>query len=108
MKKLLIYVLFIVSAFILNPLLIPVATSEEAKSCYFLATMGDVHVSVYEKAPGGSRDFTVWKGLIKNGQKQLVKCTTGKVSYNYRPASEDRSYGDNQASCRNDSIISVP
>jgi hypothetical protein len=108
MKKLFIFVLFIIFAFILNPFLSPFAASAEEKSCYFLATMGDVYVSAHEKDPGGTSEISVWNGTIKNGQEQLIKCTTGKVYYNYKPVSEDRSYGDNQASCQNGSIIRVP
>ena len=106
--KLLFSILLIVSAFLLNPLQTSVAAAAEEKTCYFVATMGDVHILINEIEPGGTRDIRVWEGMLKNGQEQTVKCKTGKVSYHYKPSGEDRTYGDNHASCQNGSIVRVP
>ena len=108
MMKLIFPVLLIVSAFLLTPLQSTEAAAAEEKTCYFVATLGDVFITVNEMEPGVNRDVQVWEGLLKNGQEQMVKCKTGKVSYQYKPANEDRTYGDNHASCQNGSIIRVP
>jgi len=87
----------------------PEPKDDPATACYLYANNEDVHVYVIEYA-GADRvlEKILYQGTIPEDQQQFIESSRGKIEYNYRRSSEDRSYGDNHADCVNGNVISVP
>jgi len=79
------------------------------KACYINAKMDDVYVYVIEFAdPDRVLEKVIYEGTILKGQKQLIKSSSGKIQFDYRSSSDDRTYGDNKEDCVNGNAISIP
>ena len=50
----------------------------------------------------------LWRGMLKKGLSHQIQSSNGEIIYEYKSSSDDRSYGDNVASCSHGEIISVP
>jgi hypothetical protein len=80
-----------------------------ATACYIKAGNQDVYVYITEdRRPGGSSYQNIlWKGNVARDQKKLIRSSRGKIKYSYQRASDDRSYGQNQANCVNGNVITI-
>ena len=87
----------------------PKPKDDLATVCYLNAEMEDVYVYVIEFAdPDRVMEKVLYMGTISKGQKQLIKSSSGKIQFDYRSSSDDRTYGDNHADCVNGNVISIP
>jgi hypothetical protein len=50
----------------------------------------------------------LWRGMLKKGQSHQIQSSNGEIIYEYKASSDDRSYGDNVASCSHGETITVP
>jgi hypothetical protein len=50
----------------------------------------------------------LWRGVLKKGQSHQIQSSNGEIIYEYKSSADDRSYGDNVASCSHGETISVP
>jgi len=50
----------------------------------------------------------LWRGMLKKGQSHQVQSSNGEIIYEYKASSDDRSYGNNVASCSHGETITVP
>jgi hypothetical protein len=78
------------------------------QTCVLKADTEDVHVYVQDKDDEGNDQDKVFEGWIKAGQEVQIRSQTGRISYSYKERSDDRSYGDNHAECKDGDIIRVP
>lgn len=78
------------------------------QTCLFKADTEDVHVYVQDKDDDGNDQDKVFEGWIKAGQEVQIRSQTGRISYSYKERSDDRSYGDNHAECKDGNVIRVP
>ena len=76
------------------------------QTCVLKADTEDVHVYVEDEDDEG--EDKVFEGWIKAGQEVQIRSQTGRISYSYKERSDDRSYGDNHAECKDGDIIRVP
>jgi len=98
---------FFKHSLVINLLLIaiinfPSAASAGDKLCWIEATIERTYVHVTEMDEEGANDTNLWEGWIEQGERQKIKSARGQISYDYRLASDDRTYGDNSADCDND------
>jgi hypothetical protein len=78
------------------------------KNCTLRADEEDVHVFVWDEDSEGARKDELFEGWIKKGYEKQIRSMTGLVTFNYRRSSDERSYGDNHATCKNGNTIRVP
>ena len=97
-----------VSAILCAGLVYPFDALADDKTCILKAGAQDVHVYVQDKDDQGEDLDRVFSGWIKSGQEVQIRSQTGRISYSYKERSEDRSYGDNHAECKNGQIIRIP
>jgi hypothetical protein len=50
----------------------------------------------------------LWRGMLKKGQSHQIQSSNGEIIYDYKSSSDDRSYGNNVASCSHGETIRVP
>jgi len=87
----------------------PASQKNTATGCYFYANMEDVYVYAHElSTPGGPQIKILYQGTIANGQRQFIQSSRGKIRFSYRRSFDDRTFGDNQAACVNEDVISIP
>jgi len=104
---------FFKHSLVINLLLIaiinfPSAASADDKLCWFEATIERTYVHVTEMDEEGANETNLWKGWIEQGERQKIKSARGQISYDYRLASDDRTYGDNSADCDNGNTVRIP
>ena len=103
-------ILLIIVAILLSGLfLVPEAIGQD-KSCQFEATgPDDVYLVIREKTgPGETREYVTWEGWVKKYQQKQHASQTGRVRYDYRLSSDDRTIGDNHSPCEDGKIIRIP
>jgi hypothetical protein len=102
--------LLTVVAILLTVLIPPMEAIGQDKSCVFEASgPDDVYLTIREKTgPGDEREYVTWEGWVKKNQQKRYTSQTGRVSYDYRLSSSDRTYGDNSSSCEDAQVIGVP
>lgn len=107
MKKI---ALLAIVTILLTGLISPAKAIAQDKSCRFEASgPDDVYLIIREKtAPGETREYVTWEGWVKKDQQKQYKSQTGRVRYDYRLTSGDRTYGDNYSSCEDGQVIGVP
>ena len=80
-----------------------------ATACYIDAGTEDVYVYVIEFAdPDSTVESVLYQGTVPKGQKQLIESSTGKIKFSYQLSPDDRTIGDNDADCVNDTVITIP
>ena len=110
MKKFKILVIFVFlmmfSALSLNPL---IANAGE-NDCVLQASV-DVIVQVWDADDQGNKGNTIWKGLIKQGEKKTIKSRYGQIRYSsstYVNEDDPPLSGDYDRPCNNGLTIGVP
>jgi hypothetical protein len=76
--------------------------------CWIEATDEKTWVYVSELDAEGAEQTRIWEGWIEQDQSQKIVSSRGHISYDYRQASDDRTYGDNPADCDNGNTITIP
>jgi hypothetical protein len=86
----------------------PSVVSAEDKWCWLEATIERTYVYVTELDEDGANETILWEGWIEQGERQKIKSAQGQISYDYRLASDGRTYGDNSADCDNGNSVRIP
>ena len=86
----------------------PSAAPADEHVCWIEATDEKTFVYVTELDEVGANDTRLWEGWIEKDQRQKIVSSRSHISYDYRQASDDRTYGDNPADCDNDNTITIP
>jgi hypothetical protein len=105
-KSLVIFVfLMMFSALSLDPL---IANAGE-NDCVLQASV-DVIVQVWDADDEGNKGNTIWKGLIKQGQKKPIKSRYGQIRYSSTTAIDENEplSGDFDRPCYDGLTIGVP
>ena len=80
-----------------------------AATCYILPVLEDIYVYVTEYPdPDQVVEKVLYKGNIQKSRQHLIKSSQGRIKYSYQLSSDDRTYGDNEASCVDGDVISIP
>jgi hypothetical protein len=85
----------------------PLAPADE-NWCWIKATVEKTYVYVTELDEDGANETRLWEGWIEQDERQKIESSRGQISYDYRQASDDRTYGDNPAECDNGNTITIP
>ncbi len=92
--------------------------AEEAKAaedtkadadCYLKASI-DVRVIVWHADRSGNKGVKIWEGVIKKGERKLIRTPDGNIRYAHRINLADDQYfsGDKSRWCENEEEIGVP
>ena len=87
---------------------IPSSAAADDKWCWLEATIEKAYLYVTEMDEDGANETRLWEGWIEQGARQKITSARGKISYDYRLASDDRAYGDNPADCENGNTVTIP
>ena len=87
-------------------------TAEDTKAdadCYLKASI-DVRVIVWHADRGGNKGVKIWEGVIKKGERKLIRTPDGNIRYAHRINLADDQYfsGDKSRWCENEEEIGVP
>jgi hypothetical protein len=85
----------------------PVAAADD-KWCWLEATIERAYVYVTEWDEDGANENRLWEGWIEQDERQKITSARGQINYDYRLASDDRTYGDNSADCDNGNTVTIP
>ena len=86
----------------------PSVASAGDKWCRLEATIERTYVYVTELDEDEANETIIWEGWIEQGGSQKITSARGQISYDYRLASEGRTYGDNSADCDNGNTVRIP
>ena len=89
-------------------LYLPAVAPADEKWCWLEATIEKAYVYVTEMDEDGANETRLWEGWIEPDERQKIKSARGQISYDYRLASDDRTYGDNSADCDNGNTVTIP
>ena len=98
----------VIIALLFTPIYFPSVAQADEHVCWIEATVEKTYVYVTELDADGANETRLWEGWIKQDQRQKIVSSRGRISYDYRQASDDRTYGDNPADCDNDNTITIP
>ena len=98
----------VIIALLFGLIYFPSVAPADEHVCWIEATVEKTWVYVTELDEDGANETRLWEGWIKQDQRQKIVSSRGRISYDYRQASDDRTYGDNPADCDNDNTITIP
>ena len=98
----------LIIALLFTPIYFPSAAPADEHVCWIEATVEKTWVYVTELDEDGANETRLWEGWIEQDQRQKIESSRGHISYDYRQASDDRTYGDNPADCDNGNTITIP
>jgi hypothetical protein len=77
--------------------------------CYLKASL-DVRVIVWHADRSGNKGVRIWEGVLKKGERKLIRTPDGNIRYAlWRNLDDDQySSGDKNRYCENGQEISVP
>ena len=78
--------------------------------CYLEATTVDVRVVVWEEDRQGNKGPRIWKGVIRQGQKQRINTRTGGIRYSSSTYVDTNNAlsGDTSRWCEEGFTVGVP
>ena len=96
------FLVIIVTAFI--------SVAEADETCYLEARHTDVRVEVWDLDKRGNKGQLIWKGVIKKGQRKLIRTSDGHLRYGSTTYIEKNTLlsGDRGRWCSDGNIIGVP
>ena len=77
--------------------------------CYLKANL-DVRVIVWHADRSGNKGVRIWEGVLKKGERKLIRTPDGNIRYAHRINLADDQYfsGDKSRWCENEEEIGVP
>ena len=87
----------------------PLKADVEDLHCYLKATV-DVRVEVWGEDTRGNKGQRIWKGMIEQGQRQLIKARFGRIRYasSVNVDKNEPLSGDSSRWCDAGATIGVP
>jgi hypothetical protein len=88
----------------------PLIAQESDYHCYLVANTVDVGVEVWENDRLGNKGQLIWRGIIRQGQKQKIYSRFGRIRYasNVYMDTKWATSGDVNRWCDSGSTIGVP
>ena len=83
---------------------------QDENYCYFTAASVDVRVKVWPVDRNGNKGEKLWEGVIKQGEKKLIRTPDGRIRYAVRRnLGDDQLFsGDKSRWCQKGQEIGVP
>ena len=105
--KVLVLVIFVI---LFSALVSPVKADRRDLFCYLEATTVDVRVEVSEEDRQGNKGSLIWRGIVKQGQKQRINTRTGgiRLSSSIYIDTNNALSGDTSRWCEEGSTVGVP
>ena len=93
--------------------LISLAEAQDTKEdnyCYLVANSVDVRVKVWPVDRRGNKGQKLWEGILKKGEKKLIRTPDGRIRYaTRRNLADDQLFsGDKSRWCHKGQTIGVP
>ena len=84
--------------------------TQDDNYCYFTAKSVDVRVKVWPVDRRGNKGEKLWEGVIKKGEKKLIRTPDGRIRYAVRRnLGDDQLFsGDKSRWCQKGQEIGVP
>ena len=108
--KMMYRLLIIFPAMIIFATFLSTGEASEADTYCYLQASRDVRVEVSNLDDEGNKGYVIWKGLIKQGDRKLIRTFAGQLRYSYTTDIEDNAplQGDIGRWCNGGEIIGVP
>lgn len=101
--------LFAFGVLLLAGFLTTAQAGEDDNNCYLEASV-DARVEVWNLDDDGNKGYLIWKGVIKQGDRKLIRSIDGRIRYASTTNLEENTAldGDVDRWCNNGSSIGVP
>jgi len=80
----------------------------DENTCSFIVDADKVYLTVWDEDSDQDRQNKIFEGWLKSGEEKKIHSNTGFIVFSYKEAEDDRSYGDNHETCKDDNTIRVP
>ena len=100
----------VILVMLFSSIISPVEADRRDLFCFLQASSLDVKIEVWEEDKRGNKGQLIWRGLVKQGQRQRIDTRTGAIRYasNIYLDTTNASSGDTSRWCEEGTTIGVP